>query len=270
MMSIMKPPKTLFKYEAINTYSLRNLKNASLYFNKPSSFNDPFDCSIMLDSVNYSDEDLVRLFNNMIDAGEIYGFPRASSLGDLPNDFSQQVANGLRKAVLDKQNFCLNNIGCTCFSETNIHLLLWSHYANGHRGICLEFDTSSPLFEKIFNVTYSDDYPKFNPIEVILNKERFSSDRSLFAPLLAKFTCWEYEREWRAFHQEPNKLYTYPVEALKAVYFGISAETTDIEIVCLILLGQSKNIEFYRGKKGNTSFEVDFEKFTYTPHIDTI
>lgn len=39
----MTKPKSLFKYQPINQYSLRNLKNNHLYFNHPEDFNDPYD-----------------------------------------------------------------------------------------------------------------------------------------------------------------------------------------------------------------------------------
>ena len=39
----------LYKYRAVNEYSLKNLKEGTLYCASPSSFNDPFDCRIGID-----------------------------------------------------------------------------------------------------------------------------------------------------------------------------------------------------------------------------
>ena len=147
---------------------------------------------------------------------------------------------------------------------------MWSHYADGHRGICLEFDTSCDLFDKVYEVSYSDEYPAMNPIELVLTKDPDSIDREALKPLLTKYKCWEYEKEWRAFHKEPRTLFTYPVDALKAVYFGVAVDTADIEIVCLILMGQNENIRFYRGFKSKTKYELYFSEFTYTSYRDTI
>lgn len=69
------------------------------------------------------------------------------------------------------------------------------------------------------------------------------------------------------FHKEPNKLYGYDVNALKAVYFGSSCMETDIEIVCLILQGQNKNIKFYRGNKSKTGYALEFQEFQYISHL---
>jgi hypothetical protein len=49
--------------------------------------------------------------------------------------------------------------GVACFSAAADNLLLWAHYADGHRGFCLEFDTSDPVFEKIQRVGYTQEWP---------------------------------------------------------------------------------------------------------------
>lgn len=36
----------------------------------------------------------------------------------------------------------LNNSSVACFSESNTNFLMWSHYASGHTGICLEFEVN--------------------------------------------------------------------------------------------------------------------------------
>lgn len=37
-------------------------------------------------------------------------------------------------------------VGVMCFTSKNDNLLMWSHYANNHTGICIEFDGSSDFF----------------------------------------------------------------------------------------------------------------------------
>ena len=69
------------------------------------------------------------------------------------------------------------------------------------------------------------------------------------------------------FHKEPHKPYGYGVDALKAVYFGAAANETDIEIVCLILQGQSKNTKFYKAQKDKAKYSFHFNEFFYTPFI---
>jgi len=68
------------------------------------------------------------------------------------------------------------------------------------------------------------------------------------------------------FHEEPNKEFGY-LGALKAVYFGLSVNSADLEIACLTLQGQSKDIKFYKAYKDKSKYSLAFEEFKYTPYI---
>mmetsp|Transcript_21514 Transcript_21514/g.9957 ORF Transcript_21514/g.9957 Transcript_21514/m.9957 type:complete len:151 (+) Transcript_21514:1702-2154(+) len=143
---------------------------------------------------------------------------------------------------------------------------MWAHYADGHKGICLEFDTSFSPFSETMKVDYSYNFPSIPPIRLLDESHEF--DREIMKPLLTKYKCWSYEKEWRLFHNELNKPYGYEVDALNAIYFGSSVNDTDLEIVCLILQGQSKNIKFYKASKNNSSYSLKFNEFFYTPSIN--
>lgn len=71
-------PPVLYKFESFNTYSLSNLKNSQIYFNRPIDFNDPFDCSLVVESFRYGDEDIITLYNYWI-SNKLPNLPPASS-----------------------------------------------------------------------------------------------------------------------------------------------------------------------------------------------
>ncbi len=48
---------------------------------------------------------------------------------------------------------------------------MWSHYADSHKGICLEFDTSFEPFNKSRQVKYGNKIPIINFYKCVLNKE---------------------------------------------------------------------------------------------------
>ncbi len=263
-------PKVLYKYEPINEYSLRNIKNATLFFNAPASFNDPFDCSLNEASFVYGDNDRIELFNYLQSTGRLGNVAHVKHVDEIPARFKEQVEAAIIGCIPEIEDKQLNRYGCTCFSELNNHILMWSHYANSHKGMCLEFDTSFDPFTRVFPVQYSPNFPQINPVKMITN---FGTDviyRESVKPLLTKYECWEYEAEWRLFHVEPRKLYGYPVEALKAVYFGTQVDLADLEIVCLVLQGQCKDVRFYRAQKGKLRYEIEFVEFDYTPHIESV
>lgn len=260
------PPKYLYKYEKINVQTLRNLKNAQIYFNTPASFNDPFDCSVLEASVILGDNEVVELYKRFLKSKNKLANTEINSVEDIPKDDIKQIHQASEKHLKAQQNKILTQTGCTCFSEINDNILLWSHYADGHKGICLEFDTSFPLFAKVKDVKYSQRFPSMDPIKMLFGSNDEISEEWL-KPLCTKYECWGYEKEWRVFHEEPNIEYGYSVEALKSVYFGLSVSYTDLEIVCLTLLGQSKDIKFYRTHKDKSRYALSFEEFTYTPYI---
>lgn len=263
----IKVPRVLYKYESINEYSLRNLKNATLFFNAPASFNDPFDCSLSEASFVFDDNDRVMLFNYLLSIGKLGNIAPIRNISEIPVKLKQLIDATIIGCIPDIEDKQLNRYGCTCLSENNNHILMWSHYANSHKGMCLEFDTSFDPFSKVFPVHYSPDFPQINPVRMIMNPGTDIILEESVKPLLTKYECWQYEAEWRLFHKEPRKLYGYPVESLKAVYFGTDVDLADLEIVCLILLGQCKDIRFYRSEKGKLKYEITFTQFEYTPHI---
>lgn len=158
----------------------------------------------------------------------------------------------------------LNTKGETCFSEVNDDLLMWSHYGGRYKGVCLEFDTSIEPFNRLNKVQYVDRLPEID-VRSILVTQTFSPVLHLFC---VKSKAWEYEREWRAMHAVAGTAYTYPSAALRSIYFGPDIDEESLEIVCLVLGGQSEHVKLYSGKRSTTEFKVDFSHFTYTSYLE--
>src|SRR6185437_10691555 len=82
--------------------------------------------------------------------------------------------------IRDQRLYCLTPDPCST--------LMWSHYANDHRGICLAFDTGNPLFSEALEVTYRSEYPRWVPHEL---------EQIAFEMFLTKAHDWGYEKEFR-------------------------------------------------------------------------
>ena len=88
--------------------------------------------------------------------------------------------------------------GLLCFSIKWSNPLLWAHYADKHKGICLGFDLPDDLIGHVEYVSTRRPFP--NPSE--LNERRAKEW------LLTKFSGWCYEAEFRVFaelEQEDEK-----------------------------------------------------------------
>ncbi|QYK13918.1 DUF2971 domain-containing protein [Shewanella rhizosphaerae] len=88
-----------------------------------------------------------------------------------------------------------NEVGVISFTENYNNLLMWSHYANEHKGIVIEFD-----YEKL-NYYFNYKLSSSNTIErVLYNRERFSPLQNEICVkdlLLTKSDDWIYEKEHR-------------------------------------------------------------------------
>lgn len=101
----------------------------------------------------------------------------------------------IRSAVTEYRTALNNEHGLLCFSEDWTSPLLWSMYADNHRGICLGFDVSEEFVEKI---TYED-----QRIRAELNDETgdpFTLPENLQQKLHhTKCSEWSHEQERRRF-----------------------------------------------------------------------
>jgi len=197
-------PQRLYKFQKLNGQTLRNLKNAQIYFNTPASFNDPFDCSALDLEAMLTDDKVVEIFRRWLKDKNIHIDFEINSIKDVPQMYIDRIHQAFEKMFGERQDRVINRSGCTCFSEDKENILLWSHYADGHKGVCLEFDTSSPMFSKVRPVDYAIDFPLIDPMKMMFGKEDEIIEESI-KPLFTKYESWCYEKEWRLFHEEPNK-----------------------------------------------------------------
>lgn len=131
----------------------------------------------------------------------------------------------------------------TCFSELNNIDLMWSHYAQSHKGFCLEFevdeaeecsteghlfflssDVSGYAFRK---VRYADALPE------LAHYEGDSKDHKVervLQCLSTKSMRWSYECEYRyIFHaNKTTEFISYNSKLLTAIIVGAKAEQDDI------------------------------------------
>ncbi|MBI5915996.1 MAG: DUF2971 domain-containing protein, partial [Bacteroidetes bacterium] len=192
----MDKPKTIFKYEDYNTYTLQNLKSQIIYFGSPKNFNDPYDCAITAGLEMPTGEELEEI--------RVYYLAQPNLLVKTKIEFESLPAKELEciiiKAVAEqlkyfKQKF-LVEFGASCFSEKNDNLLMWSHYGGHYKGICCEFYTEHEPFTLLRKVQYNDEMPKIK-VTSIIHDEIGGKVVELF---FTKAKAWEYEQEWRIFN----------------------------------------------------------------------
>ena len=228
-------PIALFKYRSlssINTYKI--FINKKLHFSAPKDFNDPFDCKI--NAV-------------MSDEGGL-----ARSLGISNKDVKSAIENGCD--INNTIDSVLNTKGICSFSKEKDNILMWSHYADSHRGICLEFDITKDydFFVVPIIIKYKGEYPT-----VDVSETRGNVGKEL---LTTKYEGWQYEQEVRIYKEAPGE-YEFKPKSLKAVYFGCKVEDSEIDELRKFIrgIGCFDHVEFYKGEMSKTEYKIKFNRY---------
>jgi hypothetical protein len=139
---------------------------------------------------------------------------------------------------------------CVCsFSKNRNEILMWSHYADNHKGICLEWEVTGDWEHALIEIEYFDDITIIDSIKRS-NSGHLSLNVNTNAKFLKqKFSNWKYEDEVRVIRIEDdlNKkgIYgEYPGE-LSAIYFGKNSSEEDIELVKLNS-NHIKDLKYYK------------------------
>ena len=150
-------------------------------------------------------------FNTMNGEGSIFEkiFELASLSGHrIPDSTKNNIynmINGMQEHIRAHFN---EIVGISCFSKSSAEILMWAHYADKHKGICVEYDFSHiknlPLNMFILPVIYTDNRPLI-PVEKMCKVKDELEDPAMVLDLLPHFiegfitkaNEWKYEFEWR-------------------------------------------------------------------------
>lgn len=159
----------------------------------------------------------------------------------------------LRRVLKETKSDLSKSNGLLCFSRHWKSPLLWGHYADKHKGMCLGFDV-----------------PDRHLDEVTYTKERLPAPKVIDQPfmkklLLTKFDHWRYEEEYRAYVSLEDEIdghyYADFSEnlILKEVIVGDQSRITRAKI--LSALGDlAVGVEVFKARPAFKSFEVVLQK----------
>lgn len=259
---IQTMPQRLYKYfpntidpKSGRNYSLEALENNTVFLQHPSLFDDPYDCTILVDEQEFARHQLAYYaqlcgvkvspewdyskigyeFSCYLYQGLKAGkmlcdlFPKGLHNSDLfekqheafalslqlglnefwqsENIWSQVFYKAIHQEYVDLHQDLIQKFRVACFTESPYSMLMWAHYANNHKGFCIEYEI--PPYTKEYLQLYH------NLMPVIYSNERVSileqCVRSLQPPgltetilwdiykygLLMKSMDWKYQNEWR-------------------------------------------------------------------------
>ncbi len=206
----------LYRFQAINKLTLQNLNNQKNWIADPYEFNDPFEFSL------YD-----KLF--------------IDSFGDSRPLTENETLN------INKFRDEINNYGVVCYSSDFTNNLLWSHYGDHHKGMCLVFEISDEIKEKIHKVNYQERLPEIN----------LTDDANTFDEITTIVTTkskeWKYENEYREVFINKNMNYKYPGELVEII-FGCRTPFEDIKMVTNIAVNKNQKILISKMVMSNSQY----------------
>lgn len=237
-------PRYLYKYRDDSDKTKSIFKNNQIHFSSPEKFNDPFDCN--LSSVErYDNTDIENFYQKMIE-----GRPEQEELSKRPIDYLR-----ISKFIDEALKIQRSKLGLLCLSKEFQNILMWSHYANNHKGIVIEFDIKQDpdFFISPIEVNYIDTY---EPINYPKNERK-----SIEKIVSTKSNDWKYESEVRIIKANTNGLIKFKPSSISKIYFGCRSEKSFInEIKNLCLKDELKHIEFFLMEKEKFEFSLKPKK----------
>jgi len=193
--------KYLFKYCKFDVNALQIIINKTLYFCSPDKLNDPLDSNFDIEITNPN-----NFKEKTRDNIKYSGFPLSEDVKLLLKDYGSVMGNvkSQKKLFEGYFKYMQNTFLGICSFSTKIKdgNLLWSHYANEAKGLCLVFDKEKlveSLSQKL-GLSYrilkgNIDYDGIKPLLV-----KITEDNDLeysFSHLFSKTKHWSSEEEYR-------------------------------------------------------------------------
>lgn len=193
-----------YRFQSINKITLQNLTNQKNWVADPYEFNDPFE---------FSFHDNILIDKN----GNFKNFSIAE------------------KANVMKFKDSINEYGVICYSSDYSNNLLWAHYGDNHRGMCLVFDVPKEKENGLYKVNYQELFP-----DIDLTDDA-NSHEEIKTIVTTKSIEWKYENEYRQVFIMKNMLQEFPGELVEII-FGCRTPYDDIKMVTNIALSKNPNI----------------------------
>lgn len=235
-----------YKYRGNSKYTDMIFSTGKVHLSTAKALNDPFECSLEAIGSDWKREKIldmkqagiagfaIQLRQCIGENSPFFGI-HPGGLSQILDTLSQQTnitsayayyksvmlqANGNPPsdpealfANLDDQ---LNKVGIFSLSSSCSVQLLWAHYAEEHKGICIGFapEAGRKLCnpEHFLKVAYADEIPKMSDhgfkVQMTMSVDEAGrpytsafkiafSDQTFQSAISTKPLCWAYEEEWR-------------------------------------------------------------------------
>ena len=224
-----KMPTSLFRFSGLAVLDdgtkpvINDIVNEALSFAKPKVFNDPLD-------------PILREWMNL---------KQKSSVSKQDKRLFKYLKNSLESLRI----CCLSRRG----DSIQLNPLMWAHYADEHRGVCLKFDLLNDLDTFYFpkKVDYNQTYLQYNYLQ---NPSKASE------AIWHKSSDWAYEKEYRIIKPTYHGLMDVNPDAFVGVIIGCRCDKVDEQkIKDAIANIPYKNVVLQHASLNHTKYCLDIK-----------
>lgn len=192
-----RPQKTknrfIFKYSPINENLNKLIVNSTLWFGSAARFNDAFDSRFIMDDTQKEITEGAKLFSAYrIKYNRVYDpFGVNPGFEEFKKKFNCPADKEFKGLIEEHyfQSLVSPYFGVCSFSENYEEQLMWSHYADSYKGVCLVFDRKfEDKYLPVSKVLYRNTLPK-----IFWDAQ----DKVIESIFFTKHKRWSYENELR-------------------------------------------------------------------------
>lgn len=289
MPSDPKPYQALFKYWPIDT-ALISLRSGTMRWRSPLDFNDPLDSQwdpgwairtpefaaafikhgreVFGGDIDWSRIDPV-MHSQIRKVRERFAtLPPAERVRAIEKELESTVRYFRDKEAPTPPG--LRRMRLLCMSLEPHSMLMWSHYADQHRGVVLSFDVN--ILRQAYGVPaqirYASEVPQLVSVEAWIQTFLYKAGVVDLTPeqvaiiWQTKGKQWEYEKEYRYGRMvapETTSLhddFPFPREALKGVFLGCRTSPEHETTLKEVLATYPEEVGVVRLRRSMTKFEV--------------
>ncbi len=276
-------PEMLYKYRDLSIRTLSMLVCDELYFADSGTFNDPLDTRPGLDS-DVDDTELERIVRTLVERREQSHLEAAAKTmglrGSRATEYIERHSHRRAEKHIEHINyyatepdydteehrrFLLNKSiesellgryenGIVSFTERANCPLMWSHYGDQHRGICVGYSVPPDAVDDVHKVEYGGSrLVQASKVAAMLDGSGDARTQVDEAVLLRKAESWGYEQEWRLVGRRGS--HGSPLE-MEEVVFGLKCDAIAEYIVMKVLHKRATEVRFFKIRETPGTFEL--------------
>ena len=262
----MEGYEKLYKFKSMSGSSrdqvLDIITNSRIYFSSPEQFNDPLDCApIFALAKSITDEFVKELLEDEAALARAAGKSEEEieALRQAEGVPPERIAAAVTERTRDE---LVKNARVFCLSASEVQPLLWSHYADSHRGVCLHFKAAPG---SLFGLARAVDYRAERPS--ILVPLHYNKVDITDAMVRVKGGFWGYVDEYRIIGHEGaevdwgatmvNRLCPFPPKLLCGITLGMKTPPQDRKDLMALAAQHYPEMAVYQAEEAKGRFGVE-------------